>query len=73
MSFFFAAIYYFFQDKNSWNGGQKSFIDCLYFSLATQATVGFGDITPRSEGMRFLVAVQLATVYSLPLLTVMTN
>lgn len=73
VSFFFAAIYYFFQDKNSFAGGTKTFLDCLYFSLNTQATVGYGDIVPKSEGMRFLVTMQIVTAYSLPLLTVMTN
>jgi hypothetical protein len=74
VSFFFAAIYYFFQDNSSWSDGNvKTFIDCLYFSLVTQATVGYGDITPKSEGMRFLVAMQIIVTYSLPLLTVMTN
>jgi hypothetical protein len=74
VSFFFAAIYYFFQDKDSFNGsGNKTFLDCLYFSLNTQATIGYGDIVPKSEGMRFLVSLQIVTAYSLPLLTVMTN
>lgn len=73
VSFFFAAIYYFFQDNNSFSGGRKTFLDCLYFALNTQATVGYGDIVAKSEGMRFLVAMQIITAYSLPLLTVMTN
>jgi len=74
VSFFFAAIYYFFQDNNSWSDNRsKTFIDCFYFALVTQATVGYGDITPKSEGMRFLVALQIMVTYSLPLLTVITN
>lgn len=33
--------------------------DALYFTITTFATVGFGDIAPRSEPVRLLVAVQV--------------
>ncbi|WP_318244141.1 potassium channel family protein [Oerskovia rustica] len=33
--------------------------DALYFTITTFATVGFGDIAPRSEAVRLLVAVQV--------------
>jgi UDP-N-acetylmuramyl pentapeptide phosphotransferase/UDP-N-acetylglucosamine-1-phosphate transferase len=33
--------------------------DALYFTITTFATVGFGDIVPRSEPVRLLVAVQV--------------
>lgn len=33
--------------------------DALYFTITTFATVGFGDITPRSEAVRLLVAGQV--------------
>jgi hypothetical protein len=36
-----------------------SFQDALYFSLMTQATVGFGDLTPHDEGIRLLTGVQV--------------
>lgn len=36
-----------------------SFQDALYFSLVTQATVGFGDLTPHDDGIRLLTGVQL--------------
>ena len=35
------------------------FPDALYFSLVTQATVGYGDVTPRDEGIRLLASVQV--------------
>lgn len=34
-------------------------IDALYFTTSTFATVGFGDITPRSELARGLLSVQM--------------
>lgn len=35
------------------------FPDALYFSLVTQATVGYGDITPHDPGIRLLASVQV--------------
>ena len=36
-----------------------SFQDALYFSLVTQATVGYGDLTPHDDGIRLLTGVQV--------------
>lgn len=36
-----------------------NFSECLYFSVATLATVGYGDITPASDAARLLSAVQV--------------
>lgn len=38
---------------------QLSYIDALYFTIGTHTTVGFGDITARSECTRSLVIIQL--------------
>jgi voltage-gated potassium channel Kch len=35
------------------------FPDALYFSLVTQATVGYGDVTPHDDGIRLLTSVQV--------------
>lgn len=35
------------------------FPDALYFSLVTQATVGYGDVTPHDDGVRWLASVQV--------------
>jgi hypothetical protein len=35
------------------------FPDALYFSLVTQATVGYGDITPHDDGIRLLASIQV--------------
>jgi voltage-gated potassium channel len=46
-------------------GGQDSFIeplsrtDALYFTVTVFATVGFGDITPRTTTARVLVTIQM--------------
>lgn len=36
-----------------------TFPDALYFSLVTQATVGYGDLTPHDDGVRLIAAAQV--------------
>lgn len=36
-----------------------TFPDALYFSLVTQATVGYGDLTPHDDGVRLLASAQV--------------
>jgi voltage-gated potassium channel len=38
---------------------EMRFSECLYFSIATLATVGYGDITPASDAARLLAALQV--------------
>jgi voltage-gated potassium channel len=39
--------------------GEISFVESLYFSVITMATVGYGDITPLSDLARLVAAVQV--------------
>lgn len=39
----------------------KTFLDAFYFSVVTMTTVGFGDITPRSEGGRLMTVLMIFT------------
>ena len=57
----FAAAHYVvgFRDAGSYSE-PMSRLDALYFSMTTFATVGYGDITPRSELARTLALVQMA-------------
>lgn len=41
------------------SGYRLAFPDALYFSLVTQSTVGYGDLTPNDDGIRLLAASQL--------------
>jgi voltage-gated potassium channel len=44
------------------NFGEKlTHTDALYFTVTVFTTVGFGDITAKSEGARLLVTGQMAT------------
>jgi hypothetical protein len=38
---------------------QISYIDCLYFSITSQATVGYGDIIPITNLAKILVSLQV--------------
>ena len=42
-------------------GGKLTHTDALYFAVTVFATVGFGDITAKSEGARLLVTGQMVT------------
>ena len=39
----------------------RTFFDAVYFSLVTMTTVGFGDITPISEGGRWMTLFMILT------------
>ena len=39
----------------------RNFFDALYFSVVTMTTVGFGDLTPLSEGGRLLTLLMILT------------
>lgn len=56
----FAATYFMiaFQDPTTFSEPLTR-SDALYFTITTFATVGFGDIAPRSEPVRLLVAAQV--------------
>jgi voltage-gated potassium channel len=41
--------------------GFKTFLDAIYFSVATMTTVGFGDITPTSQIGRLLTVLMILT------------
>jgi hypothetical protein len=56
--FGFAAIYYTFQNFMSYAAPLKmSFADCVYFSVVTYTTVGYGDIHAIGD-LRFLAGLE---------------
>lgn len=69
----FSFIYYFFTQSHEYNIFSQNktnnfdkmtrFTDYLYYSIITQSTIGYGDITPNSYKVRFISALQaLSTI-----------
>lgn len=50
-----------FQVEHPINPNLRTFLDAMYFAVATMTTVGFGDITPISEGGRLLTILMIWT------------
>ncbi|MEO3785024.1 potassium channel family protein [Actinocorallia sp. B10E7] len=61
---FFSLIYY--GNAGSFSGLETK-MDSLYFTVSTLCTVGYGDITPISQGARAVVTVQM--VFDLVIVT----
>lgn len=55
----FAFIYFFMKGEEHFVGlgSDATFMDCLYFAMTTSSTVGYGDISPKSQTARLLVMV----------------
>jgi voltage-gated potassium channel len=56
----FASTYFLMEEASSGNFSQRlTRTDSLYFTVTTFATVGFGDITARSQTARVVVTIQM--------------
>lgn len=56
----FVTVYFILSRVNESAFTKKlSFIDVLYFATVTQSTVGYGDISPASPGMKLLVLLHI--------------
>lgn len=72
----YGCIYWLFGTHDHFNFTSSStssnyltFIDALYFAFTTNTTIGYGDITPKSQLLRFItithtIAIVILLVYS---------
>lgn len=56
---FFISSGLFFYVESGMNSGVKTFGDAFYFTVVALTTVGFGDITPMSEGGRWVTVLMI--------------
>ena len=56
---FFISSGLFFYVESGLNSGVRTFGDAFYFTVVALTTVGFGDITPMSEGGRWVTVVMI--------------
>jgi len=65
----FAIIYWLLGSSNNFNFANNklndpndanlTFLDALYFAMGTHTTIGFGDITAKSQLLRGIVSIQI--------------
>ena len=70
----YGCIYWMFGTREHFNfittsSTHLTFIDALYFAFTTNTTIGYGDITPKSQFMRFItitnaISIMVLFVYS---------
>lgn len=59
---FFSIIYWFYGDTDHFviiPNDTLTFLDAFYFSLGSYTTIGYGDITAKSQFMRLIVSMQI--------------
>jgi len=54
----YAKIYYEYREQFNGLSDDSSFLDCFYFSFTTFSTVGYGDISPKTNLTKLLVLSQ---------------
>ena len=54
----YAKIYYQYRDQFNGLSDDSSFLDCFYFSFTTFSTVGYGDISPKTDLTKLIVLSQ---------------
>jgi hypothetical protein len=73
---FFGGLYYFLQDDEMsfvhdiHKKKRYSMQDCMYFSLITQTTVGYGDKATYSESAKIANMMQLLSIFLISALAI---
>ena len=73
----FATIYYiihkYIDNAFQYNkdNGDLNILDFFYFSLVTQSTVGYGDITPIHKLPRIICMMQILLIYAITVISIL--
>lgn len=67
VAFVFSLIYKNLLTPEDFNGGEglKTYTDHLYYSVVTHASVGYGDISPKTPRARFFVTMHIVIAFVL--------
>ena len=62
---FFSFCYFFLLKPEDFNGGEglKKYDDYLYYSIVTHASVGYGDISPKTRKARTIVSLHIIIAF----------
>ena len=73
----FGILYYYVQNDSEmafasdiYKKKKYSMQDCMYFSLITQTTVGYGDIISYSENAKIVNMIQLISIFFISALSI---
>jgi hypothetical protein len=69
--FYTCIIYSFYSDKNHWydsdtsNTNNLTFFECLYVVFLSFFTLGYGNLIPKSNGMKTIVMFIMLSAFSI--------
>jgi len=65
--FIFSGIYYYFLTPADFNGGEglNNYIDYFYYTIVTHASVGYGDISPKTKKAKMIVTLHIIIAFCL--------
>ena len=61
----FSGLYYYLLTPDDFNGGEglKSYNDYFYYTIVTHASVGYGDISPKTRKAKMLVSLHIIIAF----------
>jgi hypothetical protein len=65
---YYLSSKYIHESMRNKDNSNMSLWDCIYFSLVTQTTVGYGDIVPTHAVTKLINVLQLLTIYGVLLI-----
>lgn len=63
----FSGLYHTYLNPEDFNGGEglKSYSDYFYYTVVTHASVGYGDISPKTRRAKMLVSLHIIIAFIL--------